>query len=62
MKSAILHIAVVEFTCPYCGEHVSAPHGSHMFGVSEIPDTLKCESCGKALAVPARAKKIREGR
>lgn len=62
MKTAQMHIAVLEFTCPECGEHISADSGSHMFPVSEgLPETLECDACGAKLKVPAKAKKIAEG-
>lgn len=58
MKSAQMHIAVLEFTCPDCGEHISSPGGSHMFELHEIPEQLKCDCCGKELKVPKRALKL----
>lgn len=62
MKTAKLHIAVIEFTCPVCGEHLSAESGSHMFPVSEgMPEELACDCCGIKLKVPFKAKKLVAG-
>ena len=60
MKTAQLHIAVIEFTCPECDEHLSAPSGSHMFPVNEpIPEELECDCCKAKLKVPAKARKFK---
>ena len=63
MKTAVLHIAVLEFTCPHCKEHLSNEDGSHLFPThqAELPETLTCDSCGEVVKVPAKAKKIAYG-
>lgn len=58
MKTAKLHISVVEFTCPECGAGLPNEIGSFLFSVHELPDTVKCPDCGQELKVPERAKKL----
>ncbi len=58
MKTAKLHITVIELTCPTCGEHLESDSGSHLFQLFEIPDTIRCELCKENLKVPTRAKKL----
>jgi predicted RNA-binding Zn-ribbon protein involved in translation (DUF1610 family) len=61
MKAAVMHIAVIEFTCPECGEHISAASGSHMFPLSDpLPEILKCDCCGVELRVPAKARTLKK--
>lgn len=59
MKTAIVHISVLEFTCPECKEHIAASTGSHMFPTDEpLPDEFECDCCGAKLKVPAKARKL----
>ena len=58
MKQAIMHISVLEFTCPTCGEHCSNQSGSHLFCVLDLPDEVVCDCCGERLKVPQKAKKF----
>jgi len=63
MKTAKMHIAVLEFTCPECGEHISGAGGSHMFPLSDgLPSDLECDACGARLKVPAKARKLADAR
>lgn len=62
MKTAVIHIAVIEFSCSACNEHISSPSGSHMFELYQGPEQLECDSCGAKLKVPAKAKKLKEGK
>lgn len=60
MKTAVLHIAVYEFTCPECQEYISNDNngGSHLFPTSDfIPETLKCDTCKVELKTPKKALK-----
>lgn len=60
MKTAVMHVRVIEFTCPICDANLEQKNGSHMFDIGntgELPDTLTCE-CGAELKVPAKAKKL----
>lgn len=59
MKTAKLHFAAVEFTCPVCNEHISCDSGSHMFLLYEIPEELECDLCKIKLKVPDQAKKLK---
>lgn len=59
MKTAKLHIRVIEFTCPNCNESLDSSTGSHMFPLEEpLPKTLECFCCKEICKVPARAKKM----
>lgn len=60
MKTANMHIAVVEFTCPNCDEHISSADGSHMFELHQIPDTIGCDCCGVVLKIPEKARKLKK--
>lgn len=63
MKTAKLHITVVEFSCPTCGENISSECGSHMFALNEpLPEILVCDCCGDRLKVPAKAMKLKVAR
>lgn len=51
------HAAVVEFTCPACGEGMEGPSGSMLIteddyqGLDEVGE-ITCSACGERLKVP----------
>lgn len=59
MKTAKLHIRVLEFTCPHCDEYIASETGSHMFPIEDpLPETIECDACGKTSKVPKLAHRL----
>lgn len=59
MKTARMHILVVEFQCPSCNEYCPHESGSHNWGTNEqLPEVLECESCNEKFRVPSAAYKL----
>lgn len=59
MKTAKMHIAVIELTCPECEEHISNDDGSHMFLIESLPEIVVCDCCNAQLKMPSKAKNLK---
>lgn len=65
LKTAKMHVACVEFLCPYCEENISnGDNFAHTWLPENIHtwETLECDTCGEHSDFPTNAIKFKVGK